>query len=390
MYHAGIHNTCYEGESMALLLGTYTRDRGVVHTFEPAGTPPDFPHFQLCLFHMLKYGAKGHCWVSTDTQGIYPTYTQMRAAAAEISDAQPVGKRLGMLESLSFNQCKLSRGGEFFEAAQFAAKTGYTASLYTDRAFLGDAPRLDPGTMPVLVDYGLPVLTSQAADAVADYVRKGGTAVVFPQSGRFTAGNPHEEYRFLKVLGCAGVAGVVPESGAADAAGEGILKNQRLRLGQIVPLAGLPSNHAVLARFDRGRVAIARWSAGKGHVILLGGFPDVNDPATVQSLKMLLADCGVVPPASATAGVEVAVLQKEEVKYVILHNPSNATVNTLVSLPDQARTVHVTDLANRVNLGARTADHWRSGVTFSMSPYEIKVLATDSADKVRAFPATDD
>jgi hypothetical protein len=390
-YHASIHNTCYEGESMALLLGTYTRDWGVVHTFEPAGTPPDFPHFQLCLFHMLKYGAKGHCWVSTDTQGIYPTYRQMRAAAEEISDAQPVGKRLGMLESLSFNQCKLARGcDELFQAAQFAATTGYTASLYTDRAFLGDAPRLDPKTMPVLLDYGLPVLTSQAADAVADYVRRGGIAVLFPQSGRFTAANPQEQYRLWRALGCAGAAGVGPRVGAGVASGEGFLKNYRFRMRHIVPPAGSPLNRAILARFDDGQPAIARWSAGKGQVIVLAGFPDLNDPATVQSLTVLFADCGVAPPASATAGVESAVLQKGDVRYVILHNPRGATVSTLVSVPDQARTVGVADLANRVNLYVRTAVQWRDGVTLSMSPYEIKVLALDPADKKpRAFPALD-
>jgi len=387
-YRASIHNTCYEGESMALLLGTYTRDRGVVHTFEPAGTPPDFPHFQLCLFHMLKYGAKGHCWVSTDTQGIYPTYTQMHAAAEEISDAQPVGKRLGILESLSFDQCKLTRrGDELFEAAQFAATAGYTASLYTDRAFLGEAPRLDPAKMPLLVDYGLPVLTSQAADAVADYVRRGGTAMLFSQSGRFTAGNPQEQCRLLRALGYAGAAGVGPRSGEGVAAGQGILKNHRLRMKHSVSLADLPLNHAILAGFDDGRAAIARWSAGKGQVILFAGFPDLNDPATVQSLRVLFADCGVTPPASASAGVESAVLQKGDVQYVILYNPRGATVNTLVSLPDQTRTVQLADLVNRVNLCVRTAIQWRDGMTLTMSPYEIRVLALDPPDKPRAFPA---
>jgi hypothetical protein len=49
-------------------------------------------------------------------------------------------------------------------------------SIFPRGAFLTDGPRLDPKTMPVLMDYGLPVLTSQAADVVANYVRKGGTS----------------------------------------------------------------------------------------------------------------------------------------------------------------------------------------------------------------------
>jgi hypothetical protein len=142
---------------------------------------------------------------------------------------------------------------------------------------------------------------------------------------------------------------------------------------RIVPLAGIPVNHGILARLDDGQPAIARWSAGKGQVILLAGFPDWNDPA----------------PASATAGVESAVLQKGDVRYVILHNPRGATVNTLVSLPDQTRTVHLADLGNRVNLCVRTAVQWRDGMTLTMSPYEIRVLALDPPDKPRVFPALD-
>jgi hypothetical protein len=288
---------------------------------------------------------------------------------------------------VSWSQVEIRPGQ--YDFSMLDKMVAYAASLYTDRAFLGEAPRLDPEKMPVLVDYGLPVLTSHAADAVADYVRRGGTAVLFSQSGRFTAGNPHEQYRLLRALGYAGAAGVGPRPGEGVAAGEGILKNYRFRMRRIVPLAGIPVNHGILARLDDGQPAIARWSAGKGQVILLAGFPDWNDPATVQPLRVLLADCGVVPPASATAGVESAVLQKGDVRYVILHNPRGATVNTLVSLPDQTRTVHLADLGNRVNLCVRTAVQWRDGMTLTMSPYEIRVLALDPPDKPRVFPALD-
>ena len=46
-YRASIHNTCYEGESVALLLGTYTRDRGMYTLLNLPARPPIFPHFQL-------------------------------------------------------------------------------------------------------------------------------------------------------------------------------------------------------------------------------------------------------------------------------------------------------------------------------------------------------
>jgi hypothetical protein len=390
-YGASIHNTCYEGYSAAPLLGTFTREWGLRHTCETAGTPAPPDWHQQGMFNLCKYGARGYYWIqgASPVVGVYPSYAQLRPVVEELADARPVGKRLGMLQSISLYQCNLREAGlELFPAARFAQQAGFTADLYTDRSWLGGGHRLDPFTMPVLIDYGSPVLTAPAADAVAAYVRAGGTAILFPQSGRFTPGNPSEQYRLLTALGLTAAAGLAPGTGTETARTTAYLPDLSLRLSQPTPLAGLPAGSEIWAQFASGQPALASWPCGHGQVYLFGGMPDLSDQETVSALTALTVLAGVSPPAAASGGIETAVLEKGATRYVVLHNPSPATVDTRLTVDDQGPR-RVYDLVNRQALGATSA-HWPAEISLQLRPLEVTVLALDrpSAPR-RTFPTLD-
>ncbi len=222
-YRAVIHNTCYEGYTAAPLVGTYTREWGIKHTCETAGTPAELPNHQQGMFNVLKYGAKGYCWIGGRPFGFYPSYAKLRPVATELSDAHPIGKRVGVLQSVSAVQCDLSgaslRG--FASTYQFVNDASLTADLYTDRSFLADGHKLDPAETPVLIDSAATVLAAQAADAIAAYVGSDGEAILHASSGRFTAGNEAERYRLLSSLG------YVRDSDLADGARNAIATIRR-------------------------------------------------------------------------------------------------------------------------------------------------------------------
>ncbi|MDR3708942.1 MAG: beta-galactosidase [Capsulimonadaceae bacterium] len=379
-YGASIHNTCYEGYDPAPLLGTYTREWGITHTCETAGTPCDIPNHQQGMFDVLKFGAKGYCWVGGRPYGYYPSFAKLGPAAREVSDAKPIGKKVGVLESLSAYQCDPRRDRlreVIAQSFQFVHDASLPADLYTDRSFMADGHRLNPVETPVILDCAAPVLTAQAADAMAAYVQAGGTLILHASSGKFTPGAPNERYKLLTSLGYLH-AGELPDGlGQARAIGEGPMAGKPLTLTGISPLALLPDGARILAKFGDGQTAAASWRCGAGWIIVLGGTPRYTDAATRTWMTALLAEYGVVPISTATAGVITATLEGGATRYVLLHNPAPGAVRSTVATAGLDGTIRAFDLANRRALGSREGSDWRRGVEIKLGPYEVTAIALD-------------
>ncbi|HEY3331050.1 MAG TPA: beta-galactosidase [Capsulimonadaceae bacterium] len=389
-YGASIHNTCYEGYTAAPLVGTYTREWGVTHTCETAGTPASIPNHQQGMFNVLKYGAKGYCWIGGRPFGYYPSFAKLGPVARELSDAKPFGKRLGVLQSVSVVQCNLSRvriNSAPIDSYKFAHNSGLTADLYTDRSFMRDGHKLDPREIGVVLDNADLVLAREAADAMVRYVRAGGTLITHALSGRYTPGAPDELSYLITALGYRKAGGPSFANGLAPASFEGALAGQTLDLFNVATLADLPDGARTLASFRNGDVAVASWKLGAGNVVLIGGAPNYADPATVKAMTALLASLGVVPQATATGGVVTATLSAGATRYVLLHNQSAGEVKTTVTTPGLTGTVRAFDLANRKALPVRDGAAWSRGVELSLAPYEVTAIALDSVSApVRSFP----
>ena len=353
-YGASIHNTCYEGPDNGAFLHTYGLEWGFPHTFETAGTPARYPRHQGAMFNLLKYGVKGYYWIAGgNIAGIYGSYGPLREVARELADATPVGPAVGVLSSFSYRQCAFRGRDKGIFTSMLAREIGLPVRYYSDRSFLHGERDLDPTAMPVLVDSGLPVLARAAAEAAADYVRRGGTLVIFPTSGRHTPGKPAEEYYLRQALGCGDTPGTT--------------------------------------------------KLGKGRVVML---PDQPDKVTAEALAKLLAQYSVTPLATAINGVWTATLQKDQTQYIVLHNPGDRQVQTTVktAAPEESRSLfgllsgsrgpqsrRAYNLLKRTALGVFTRKGlYADGIPVTLAPYETTALALDPAKgNERVFPAPD-
>lgn len=389
-YQASIHNTCYEGYSVAPLLGTYTREWGITHTCETAGTPCEIPAHQQGMFNVLKYGSKGYCWVGGRPIGYYPSFARLSPVACELSDAVPTGKKVGVIESVSAYQCDLQPvdlRGTIASTFQFVHNASLPADLYSDRSFMLDGHHLDPHETPVIMDCAAPVLTAQAADTLATYVQAGGALIAHASSGKFTPGNSSERYRLLTKLGYPSASDLPSGAGRAIASGEEMLAGQSVSLRNIAPLTSLPPGARVLARFSGGQTALASWNCGKGRVFVLGGTPDYDDASTRKSILALLASAGVRPVSTATNGVITATLVREGTRFIALDNPSPDSITTTVTDTGLTGPIRAYDLLERRALSVKSGSDWKRGVDISLQPYEVTALAIDSsAASPRSFP----
>ncbi len=394
-YGARFHNTCYESPaSVAPFCGTLTEDFGVPHTFETAGTPAKLNGHQRAMFSLFKHRAQGYAWIDGNSYsgGAYPSFGPLRALAAELKSAREVGPRIGLIQSLSTNQCSLatSCSPDFNEAIGFLTGQGRPLALYSDRLFLFESPVLAVEKTPLVIDLGRPLLTEPAANEMLAYARSGGTLMLFPASGRLTPGRPEARCRLWHELGLPLTAPAEQTAAVQPGMGCGDLAGASLALSHSIKLPDLPAEARPLARFADGRIAAAEWPVGSGTVVLLNGFPVLTDPAGVAGFTKLLARYVPAPGVTATSGVWTAHLQQGRRQYVVLFNCRSETTVTRVGLSQPQGPARVVDLLNQRDLGRRSEAELRQGLEMQLKPYEVNVLALDDPDQPRReFPAED-
>jgi hypothetical protein len=134
------------------------------------------------------------------------------------------------------------------------------------------------------------VMPAELADALADYVRRGGRLVLFPDSGRWVVEEPGRPGALLRRLGWTGAAAaaeaVGPEVGNSGlAASRASAREARvaphsaaLRPLDVLPMTGCARLSAaqgeVHAVYGDGSPAAISWKCGRGEVLLLAGTPE--------------------------------------------------------------------------------------------------------------------
>ncbi len=393
-FDAVVHNTCYEGYSAAPLLGSYSERLKITHSCELAGTPANYGNHQQGMFNILKFNPAGYCWVSGKSlDGIYGSFPVLRPVAQELQGSKMEGLKLGLLQSASFYQSSLHSTlvkHQKIAGAELSAKLGIAPDMFTDRAFLAPGTQIDGKSAPVLLDYGSPVLSAEASDALLEYNSKGGKLVLFPQSGRYAAGGLKEEFWLLSRLGYPEAAKLKAPGGREIAKGVAELEGVELSLADSTPLSPLPQNAKVLAKFESGAPALIQWSCGKGSATMIGGSPDLNDAKTVKALAALLAQLGLEAPVKASSGVETFLKSKGETLYAIVRNPSNAPVESALLLPAEAKGRSMVKLSDSSSQGLLSEARLKEGVKISLAPNEVAVYALDIPGKTfRAPPELD-
>ena len=369
-YNGIFHNTCYESpaDGPAPLLYSYSRRWNFLHDCEFAGSPAFYPLHQRGMFNILKFGPAGYCWVTSYNDGIHPSFPCLRPVAQELETANAVGKSLGALQSMSLYLCNLGsiRWQPVLDGAVLASKLGLVPDILTDRAFLGEKVTLDPASSPIFVDYGASVLTAEAADAMAAYVRNGGKLLLFPSSGCYTAGNPGERFRLMKSLGF-NTAEKLPQPGKVQNATG---KNFHLLLSATVSLTEIPRHAKTLAAFPGGEPALVSWRCDRGEVFLMGGSPNLNDAGTLKSFEKWFAEIGLASRISTTNGIMSYAREKNGTLYAVVLNPTGECVTGRLSVKGAVYSRLVTNMIDGTCLGTKTISDLREGIPITLAPYE--------------------
>jgi hypothetical protein len=242
------------------------------------------------------------------------------------------------------------------------------ASMYRDHLspdwFSDNAASLDLSHYRLIVvpPVGAQVMPVRMADALADYVSKGGNIAVFPDSGRWILENANEDNGLWKRLGWnpvgnrearlgEGQSSEVGNSGLPLNANQDPVEAVKPQAGgawfaETQPLflrkssdwrLGTAGSHRVEACFEDGSPAVISWQHGRGHVVAFAGQPDwAKSPGVFASLYR--ASGGVIGAYADRPDVEITHLVKDNVHYAVMHRlPDSLRPHLAMPIPDLDR-----------------------------------------------------
>jgi hypothetical protein len=160
-----------------------------------------------------------------------------------------------------------------------------TPGLWTEPVLV-DAKNPDFEGKTLLIDNDSRLLEPAAVQALVRFVNGGGNLVLQRTSGQFETDREQPTWRLLRALGYPDLDGLaVSFASEATVSGEGMLAGLSIPLLDVAEVK-FPGAGAV-ARLD-GKVVVATWNRGLGHVLLLGG--TVGDSSLVESRRRLLGN----------------------------------------------------------------------------------------------------
>jgi hypothetical protein len=242
-----------------------------------------------------------------------------------------------------------------------------SAAMYRDHLspdwFSDNAASLDLSHYRLIVvpPVGAQVMPVRMADALADYVDKGGNIVVFPDSGRWILENAAEDHGLWKRLGWrpVGHADRFGEGQSSEVGNSGLPMNTKedpIVAAKPQPggtwLADAPSlflqqnpdwrlgtagRHRVESSFEDGSPAIISWSHGKGQVVAFAGQPDWAKSAGMMA-SLYKASGGVIGAYADRPDVEITHLVNGNIHYAIMHRlPDSLRPHLPMPIPDLDR-----------------------------------------------------
>ncbi len=265
---------------------------------ELTARPLDATRFHRALFGALANGALLYNLSAVPEKEVWDQFVSAGGLFHELCGAQPWSSDVAALFSYTYARQKSFQWttwkglkavpaavDQLLSVAQTGAVEIEWLSDYSDLRSLREHR--------IIVEPGSPVLPRRAIDALVDYVRSGGTLVLFPESGRFEDANPGSEYPLLRRLG--GKAGASwPE--------------------------GMPPNARAGAK-AADRSAAATWKHGRGTVVRVGE-PFAGAEPLRRFLDGLLEQHRIVRPVVAPDGILAAPIEKAGRRYVLFYNTS--------------------------------------------------------------------
>ncbi len=335
-------------------------------------------------------------WTPERNAGLQEFQSLWRPLWRELRDAVPAEPSDILVLSTWSTMQYLERS--FFTMRQDDFVTRLAAALYRDQLwpdwFSENAPSsvLNGRKLLIVPASGGQVLPRETADRIEQFVRTGGTLLLFPDSGRWVVEEPEAEYALLRRVGWKGALpnaekAVETENGnsgfspirprTADLAFERTSPFAALRKLKVNnPISGLSaaSEMETYGRFPDGSAAMLCWKYGAGRVLFVAGHPEWSK---VPGFLRTVAEWAGSQRAAGTDTPSVMVnsLIKGKVRYAIVHR-----------LPDsfrpQAPKLDRKELASRPSLSAKwhirglPAGSWKiEELTAPGTPAEIRSSA---------------
>jgi len=217
------------------------------------------------------------------------------------------------------------------------------------------------------------VMPRELADVLADYVRRGGRLVLFPDSGSWVVEEPNQPGALLRRLGWTGPAaltqtgtGEVGNSGLTASAPAVVEARINSRPGPLTPLEVLPMTGCITltkppgevhAVFPDGSPAVVGWKCGRGEVLLLAGTPHWEKAAGLFQALYCWAG-GRQTIGAGAPSVMVNHLVKGQTHYLLIHRgPDNLSPRQPTL--DRARLEAMPSLATEVVVRGFPPGRWR-------------------------------
>ncbi|HEY3379465.1 MAG TPA: beta-galactosidase [Armatimonadota bacterium] len=394
-----------EGEHMTRFNYCLASSFGVPYRGESVGMNYDDPqHIDGNFFNKLSYGPTGahmHQYqrlfsrISRDTQGKISApavlyLEQWMALMRELQGARLVRSGLGVMESITSHVMSIrSVYAGWLPSFSLGDKLYNTEQLWPD--FFEDLhPQpVNAATTPVLIAAGKGAYWSAASiEALARYVRGGGTLVADLDTGSINPESIDKRYLLLKRLNLPN-----PDStpalfstprersaytGAADAplfAGANIVLTQ----GYAVP----PPPGSVTILQQEGKAVCSRFTVGKGTVVLFWG--SVQQEESVGLYRAVAAWKGLTRAVkSDVTNINSIVYEKGEARYLLVHrykfqheafdrvNTQHARVS-VTGFP-AARYAMYDALNNQQYLGDMTREQLAAGLEFDLLKGQTRVM----------------
>lgn len=279
-------------------------------------------------------------WTADRNAGLQEFQTLWRPLWKELRDALPAEPSEIIVLSAWSTMQYLERS--FFTMRQDDFVTRLAAALYRDQLwpdwFSENAPDniLNGRKLLIVPASGGQVLPRAVADRIQQFVRNGGSILLFPDSGRWIVEEPDNEFGLLRRLGW---KGTLPRAGkrVETENGNSGFSPIRPRTAELIfdassPFAALrklklnnpfpgwtPSDGMqVFGRFADGGAVILCWPFGKGRVLFVAGDPDW---AKVPGFLRTAGEWAGSRRAAGTDTPSVMVnhLVKGKIHYAIVH-----------------------------------------------------------------------
>ncbi len=417
----GIYVTSGSATLFSAVSGTIAERMGLPLSNE-CGLPPESrDHYAFWLFNAIAHDATYFQLYTRlplgDTEAIEELQL-LRPVLRELAQAQHRPRRVGFLVSYATGMCHASWlpslhhnhsvqpiWGRIANAFQASRRLHFELSPIPDIApfnpFTGLDGVLEPGSV---------VLPASTMAALERFVRGGGRAVLFGDSGRYLYGaeGPREGHALATRLGyrtddpwptapIQGMPGWIepiylssqdgskPEpppaaSLRAVAQPNGILRGDAFALAYPYVLPAPRFDCRVLATNGEGLPIALHWRHGKGEVVMLSGFPDHREESGFVLMHDLLAWLGATPVADGPRMVAVCHKMRGEAHYFASTNhgrdqPGAEARVRLMGLPGgKSFVIDQFGLPVAVPAQASSRQLMSEGLPLSLAPFQTVII----------------